>query len=192
MEGGDKGNGSNMNKKGIKLVGSTVIEIVVALVVILLLGYLVVQVGGIFIEKNKLDRAKVQLEKIVEIVNQVQKDGKTKKVEVFSPDEGWYLMTFPFEFPEGECRGEKDCLCICSELFCKELRKCEGFDFEVKATRYTQSFRSGGYYTTYVYDNVIPLPPVDELLILKRGELIEIEKGDSGRGLKEVGRQKGF
>lgn len=188
-----KNNNFRWNKKGAKFLGEHVVNIVLAVIVVLLLIFLVVKVYGVF-QKGEKEKAETQLKKIVEIVNKVKADGQKRKIEVFPPGKNWFLRSFVFEFPVGECREAREsCLCVCNKLDCSESEKraCEGFNFDVLATEYSYSeFAS----------RVFPVPDVpkpvedgttnlyyavEELQVLNLNYTIEISKGPGPTTIKK-------
>jgi len=124
----------NKNKKAGFLMGEFTIQIIVAVIVVVLLIVLVVSVYGIFTDDNELEKAKKQLEKIVELFDKVP-DGKFLKTEIFSVD-NWFLKIFKnFNYPTGQCLSSSDvvdCLCICEHSDCEAGGVvCEEVDFKV-------------------------------------------------------------
>ncbi|MEK6872992.1 MAG: hypothetical protein AABW90_03190 [Nanoarchaeota archaeon] len=173
-----------LNKKGMKFLGEHIINLVITVIILVFLIYLVVKVYGIFTQGNELEKAVIQLEKIVEVVNKVKETEEESKVEIFPPKIGWSLMTFPFDFPEAECRGKVSCLCICEDLECSnpKARKCEGFSFEIRVDEVYRKYVGSLPYaipteSNYeVFNEILILKkPAHELKIFKEGDIIKIK-----------------
>ncbi len=173
-----------MNKKAVGFLGEHVVNLVITVIVLVLLIYLIVKVYGIFTQENELEKATIQLEKIVEVVNKVKETEEESKVEIFPPKTGWSLATFPFDFPQAECRGEVSCLCICEDLKCSnpKARKCEGFSFGVKVDLVYKKYIGSLPYaipteSNYeVFNEVLILnKPVNELKIFKEENVVKIK-----------------
>ncbi|MEK6830946.1 MAG: hypothetical protein AABX77_02860 [Nanoarchaeota archaeon] len=172
------------NKKAVKFLGEHTINLIITVIVLVFLIYLGVKVYGIFTEENELEKAIVQLEKITDAVNNIWNNNGGGKVEVFSPGEKWFLVSFLFDFPEGECRGEKGCLCICRDTECSEpkSRKCNGFNFNVKVRgwpvalgRTSGQRETGERYSIPVKEfEYIELPPIGELVVSKEENKVSV------------------
>jgi len=160
------------NKKAVKFLGEHTVNLIITVIVVVILIVLVVKVYGV-ISENKLKKVAAQLEKIVEAVNKINELGGESKVEIFSPEKGWLLVTFPFAFPEGECRGEKSCLCVCEEAECGDpkSRKCEGFDFDIKVRGFVRTVgqrETGERYSVVIGEKEsIELPVTGEITVSK-------------------------
>ena len=167
-----------MNKKADRFLGEHTVNLVITVIVVVILIYLVVKVYGIFTERNKLEKITGQFEKIIGVINDVRENEGEKKIEVFGKD--LYLSTFPFAFPEGECRGKKSCLCLCDSPQCSDprARKCNGFDFDVKVRGFvrTPSQRETGERYSIVIEEKesIKLPSIGELAVINEENKISI------------------
>ncbi len=168
------------NKKAVRFLGTHVVNLVITVIVIIILIYLGVKIYNLFTEKNELERAATQLEKIIETINKVQETKVESKIEIFSP-EGWFLVTFPLEFPYGECRGKKECLCICKGYECdNNYRRCESFDFDVEVRGFKRGFgqrESGERYSYALVEeelDYVGLPSAGELTVSKEEKQISI------------------
>lgn len=170
-----------INKKAVKFLGTHVVNLIITVIVIIILIYLGVKIYNLFTEKNELEKATIQLEKIIETINKVKGTETEIKVEIFSP-ENWFLVTFPLEFPYGECRGKKECLCICKGYECNNPNyiKCESFDFEVKVKGFKRGFGQRETGERYSYPLIeeeldyIALPLVGEITVSKEEKQISI------------------
>lgn len=120
------------NKKAIKFLGEHTVNLVIAAIVIVLLIIFGFKLYGIWSENSKTEKIKKQMENLVFSIKEVNEKGNEEVILIF-PIPGWYLKSFPdYDFPLGECRGAIGCLCICEDINCNRLRKCEGFDFDVQ------------------------------------------------------------
>ena len=124
------------NKKGSIFLGEHTVNLVITVIAIVILLYLGFKILGIFTQKNELEKAGSQLEKISNVVKKVWESNIESNVDFF-PIKFWFLRTFKdYDFPVGECRDNRivSCLCICEDVSCKNpsKRKCEGFEFNVK------------------------------------------------------------
>jgi len=118
------------NKKAGFLMGEFTVQIIVSVIVIVLLIVLVFGVYGFFTDENEIEKAKKQLEKLVEVSDNVYLVGDESRVEFFSV-KNWYLKTFEKNnFPLGQCGSSSniDCICVCEvidcsgkNLICKEV-----------------------------------------------------------------------
>lgn len=100
------------NKKG-ELTSTEITKIVLAVIGIGLLLYLSVSLYGIFLQKTKVEQAKVNLEKVFSIINDLQEE-QTKKFLIESPKDWDFIFFSRKEVLPLKCNGE-NCLCICNE-----------------------------------------------------------------------------
>ena len=123
---------NNRDKKGM-LIGDTTLRVimsVLALLIILYLGYIVYAgvKGG-----QAEERAKTELNKIL---NQIDLVKNTKEIEAtvdVYPSEGWFLRSDDVgEINDADCKKMKSCLCFCDGHKCEGLKSCDGFDFIVE------------------------------------------------------------
>lgn len=119
------------NKKA-ELLEETTVKIVIAVVIIVILGYAILKAYKLLNESNDQEKMKKQIEKLHFNIREVNEKGSERIVEVILKP-GWFMRTFlRNDYPEGECRKAIGCLCICEDYLCSETKVCEGFDFDVK------------------------------------------------------------
>jgi len=125
-----------LNKKGEGfLLGEQTVKIFVALLVIL---FVLVPLGaklfGIFGRVNDERKAEAVLDDIELKIEFLQSSEYTlDEIDIIvKPITGWFLESYYIREdvpPEGECIGRfKSCLCMCNEVFCRELRVCKGIE----------------------------------------------------------------
>jgi hypothetical protein len=109
------------------------IRILISVIVLAMLIGLAVAVYFIFFGDSDLQKVKIQMEKLEEIVSRVQQSGQYLSTDFFPPVD-WYLVTFPdFDYPVGACRESSAlaCVCLCNTGDCSDEFDCRSFDFKV-------------------------------------------------------------
>jgi len=114
-----------MNKKGMKIVGEHVINLIAAVLCILVLIYVGFQVYSMYIgQQQKAKQAEATIGIIDGAINSL-KDGENA-IKVIESPEGWFIQNFKNDLPQ-QCQG-KPCICICNALnncnagLCKESK----------------------------------------------------------------------
>ena len=161
-----------MNKKGIVFLSRKIINLIISVIVIIALVYLGFRLYSTFTEQNEKQRLLDQMEKIIEVVEKVDKEGIVGNVDLF-PITGWSLRSFENNvFPNNYCTSGRDvdCLCMCHNLDCSGNDViCEGLEFEV---RVDEVYRSINDYQNTLYFNKAS----DHLVIIKEGDIIVIRR----------------
>src|SRR3990167_7472173 len=98
------------SKKGVELLLTKVINLVIAVIVFLILAYFVFKVFSLFDKNNKLEKINDRLEELSKTVREVfamkSCNGNCERNVLFFPEPSWFLKTFiNYKFPDGQCRG---------------------------------------------------------------------------------------
>lgn len=158
------------NKKGVELLNFT-LRILVMVIVAIFLVILVVKSWKTFIGDPELERAEKELQTIVSKVKLVKDSKQNEELLVF-PIENWFLKTFKFGTPIGECFGDISCLCICDDYQCSKRKKCEGFDFDFEINEvYDAGVLIGEIEQTYEFKENI-----EKINIFQDGSIIKIKR----------------
>ncbi len=175
---------NKMDKRGLRLLGNTTIEVVVALVIISLIMFAGFKILGTVFENNKEAKAEDQLEKVEEVAKRVFQNGQKDFVGVSPPEPDWIIRTFDdYNFPFGQCRGFLGCVCMCDNVDCTDLVRCEGFDFDVEVVGdYSDRvIGPGGVYgggdIDYDVSSAIMLEAIQKLTLIKEGDIVKISRG---------------
>ena len=173
-----------MDKRGIRLLGNTTIEVIIALVIVAVVLFAGFKILGNIFDNNKEARAEDQLDKFETVAEEVFQSGEEKSVEIFPPDKKWVFRSFPdYNFPLGQCRNSIGCVCMCEGVDCESLIQCRGFPFDIEVvgdyseTDTQLSAVSGGVSSTNEYKSVLELSPIQKLDVFREGEIVKIRRG---------------
>lgn len=111
------------DKRGIELMGKTIIEIMVAIIVVILLIYAGYSLFQVYFGSQKEEQASGQLGKVLGAVSELE-IGEQKDLPLLAPKD-WSLVSFDKntifvnDFEKPFIMHGNDCLCIC------KAKKCE-------------------------------------------------------------------
>jgi hypothetical protein len=116
-----------MKKKGIELLGSHAINLIIAILAILILIYGGVKLAGLFTEKAEKENAEFELIQLKAKLDTALRTGEGDSYLV-TTTKGWYMFSDEFG---SLCEGDF-CLCLCEEIDCSsESRACVSTEFFV-------------------------------------------------------------
>jgi hypothetical protein len=130
------------DKRGIELMGKTIIEIMVAIIVVVLLIYAGYVLFQTYFGSQKEEQASGQLGKVLETVAGME-IGEQKEMPLLAPKD-WSLVSFDKDtifvndFEKPFIMHGNDCLCICKDKKCEICQatakpfKMNGGTFSVK------------------------------------------------------------
>ena len=104
-----------MNKKSQQFLSGHVLNIILAvLVLIVIFGFLVVKVYGMYQDKSNLEKAKGSLNNFIMDFDNFIKGTETQKEFMITGPEGWYVLFYEKDYtlPKA-CEGYDYCACIC-------------------------------------------------------------------------------
>ena len=144
------------SKRGIQLLGKTILEIMVAIVVVILLLYAGYMLFQTYFGNLKEDQAAGQLEEILETFNELEL-GEEKELPILAPQD-WNLVSFDKnsifinDFEKPFVMHGNDCLCICNNKKCEICRRIDkpvtmnGEQFSLKIPKQTILTKFDTYY----------------------------------------------
>jgi type II secretory pathway pseudopilin PulG len=144
------------DKRGIELMGKTIIEVLVAIAVVVLLLYAGYVLFQTYFGNQQEEQAKGQLEEITDLIAEMEL-GQEEEIPILAPT-GWNLVAFHKnqnfvdEFEKPFIMQGQDCLCICKGKKCEICRavnkpfRMNSESFSVKIPQQANITKYGEYY----------------------------------------------
>ncbi len=111
------------NKRGIQLMGRTIIEILIAIVVVMLLFYAGYTIFQIYFGDQKEEQASGELGEIISLLEEMEV-GEERSEAILTPKD-WHFVSFDEnanfveEFEKPYIMQGQICLCICKDKKCE-------------------------------------------------------------------------
>lgn len=144
------------DKRGIELMGKTIIEILIAIIVVALLLYAGYMLFQTYFGNQREEQAKGQLGEIIDLIAEMEL-GEQEELPLLAPND-WSLVSFSKnqnfvnDFEKPFIMQGQDCLCICKDKKCQICQvvdkpfKMNGELFSVKLPKQIVIIKYDEYY----------------------------------------------